>query len=359
MQEQFDIHDYLAHLGRRWRFIAIACGSAVVLTLAISLILPRQYTATATILIDPPSGTDPRIAAAVSPIYLESLKTYEQFASSDTLFLKAVDRFHLRDSASTPVDTLKRRVLKVQKPRDTKVLQISVTLGDPAKAHELAQFLAEQTVGLNQKLSRQSDQDILDEAQRQLNAARTRLQQAEKAAADESASEPLEGLQGDIDNLVELRVRLRRELLDAKVDLADYTAQGAQRDLAAVRARAGVLEQQLAALNDELARKEKELSRRRSRWDALNAELSNARTARQTAETHFNETRWGVGARSERLRIIDPGIVPQRPSFPNIPLNGVGAAFIGLVAAWLYVTIGFNLRKQVRPRPVRAYSVER
>ena len=48
-----------------------------------------QYTATARIVIDPPAGTDLRAAMAVSPIYLESLRTYEQFASSDSLFQKA------------------------------------------------------------------------------------------------------------------------------------------------------------------------------------------------------------------------------------------------------------------------------
>ena len=57
---------------------------------------PRQYTATARIVIEPPAGTDLRSAMAVSPIYLESLKTYEQFASGDSLFQKAIEQFDLR-----------------------------------------------------------------------------------------------------------------------------------------------------------------------------------------------------------------------------------------------------------------------
>ena len=36
-------------------------------------------------------GTDPRAAIAISQVYLESLKTYESFASSDTLFLQALE----------------------------------------------------------------------------------------------------------------------------------------------------------------------------------------------------------------------------------------------------------------------------
>ncbi len=73
---------------------------AVVLAAAVAvvacLVLPKQYTATATLVIEPPGG-DPRSATAVSSIYLESLKSYETFASSDSLFAKACEKFHLLD----------------------------------------------------------------------------------------------------------------------------------------------------------------------------------------------------------------------------------------------------------------------
>jgi len=75
---------------------------------------------------------------AVSPIYLESLKTYERFADSDSLFQKAVERFALEGQ---PIESLKRSVLKVDKLRDTRALQISVTLPDPKTAQAVAQFL--------------------------------------------------------------------------------------------------------------------------------------------------------------------------------------------------------------------------
>ena len=39
----------------------------------ISLLMPREYTATARVVIEPPAGTDSRAAITVSPVYLESL----------------------------------------------------------------------------------------------------------------------------------------------------------------------------------------------------------------------------------------------------------------------------------------------
>src|SRR2546426_4620774 len=83
MAQPFDAYEYLDFLLSRWRFVAAACAAAVVLTLAVSLSLPKKYTAISRIVIEPPAGSDPRATIAVSPIYLESLRTYEMFASSD------------------------------------------------------------------------------------------------------------------------------------------------------------------------------------------------------------------------------------------------------------------------------------
>src|SRR5215470_7114619 len=96
MMQSPEAFRYVGYVQSRWRFVVASALTAVVLAAAVSWLLPRQYTATARILIEPPAGADPRAALAVSPIYLESLKTYEQFASSDSLFQKAVARFQLQ-----------------------------------------------------------------------------------------------------------------------------------------------------------------------------------------------------------------------------------------------------------------------
>src|SRR6266568_489632 len=155
----------LDRLRARWRIIAVACAVAVSLALAVSLILPKEYTAVSRIVIDPPAGSDPRSSMAVSPIYLESLRSYELFASSDDLFLKAVQRFGLRGD-STPIDKLKKSVLKAEMPRNTKILEIHATLPDPKTAHALALYVAEETVKLNQAVSREGDRELSAEAEK-------------------------------------------------------------------------------------------------------------------------------------------------------------------------------------------------
>jgi uncharacterized protein involved in exopolysaccharide biosynthesis len=95
VSEAFQAFEILNFLRGRWRVIAAACGVAILLSLSVSLLLPKRYTATASIVIEPPGGSDARIATAVSPVYLESLRTYERFAASDTLFARAAERFHI------------------------------------------------------------------------------------------------------------------------------------------------------------------------------------------------------------------------------------------------------------------------
>ena len=195
MADFFDPIEYLAYLRRNAKFVILAIGTAVGLTAAISFLLPNQYTATATLVIEPPSGMDPRAATAVSAIYLESLKTYEQFAASDSLFEKARQRFHLEEGPGSPAtEALRRRVLRVTKLPDTKVLQIRATLRDPKEAQALVQFLAEETVALNRSVGNQGEREALTVVRKQVEEAGTKLVQAREQFKWWTGSRPHAGV---------------------------------------------------------------------------------------------------------------------------------------------------------------------
>ena len=57
-------------------------------------------------------------------------------------------------------------------------------------------------------------------------------------------------------------------------------------------------------------------------------------------------TRGESGFRGERLKVIDPGIVPERPSSPNLPLNVAVALLVGLVLPVLYFTLQMNYQER-------------
>jgi protein tyrosine kinase modulator len=368
-ESSFDPFEYVDYLRSRWKFLLTTSVIAVVLTTAISLIIPKRYTATATILIDAPAGNDPRAATAVSPVYLESLRTYERFADSDTLFVRAMQRFNLREeSGSATVDGLKRRVLKVRKLRDTKLLEVSVTLADPTKAQAVVQFIAEETVSLNSSLARRSDGELTDQARRQTELARDQLDATQKLLIQEAARFPLESAQSEMRGLIDLKAHLERELMQANADLADYGAQRkaqsqatpAQesdrlvRDVAGIGARVEVLRKELDAVTKRVAEKDMALAQSTTRLERLEGDRRSARVAYDTALARWNDAQSAVGNRGERLKIVDPGIVPQRPSFPNLPLNVFAALLIAFLGALLYASFGFISESRKRSTPTRA-----
>jgi capsule polysaccharide export protein KpsE/RkpR len=153
--------------------------------------------------------------------------------------------------------------------------------------------------------------------------------------------------------LVDLKERWQRELVEANADIADYKAQlkvqsqattdsdRLLRDLAGVSARAEVLRKELDSVGRSIHQKETEVAQRTARLDRLAADRQSARVVYDSALARWNEAQGSVGNRGERLKIIDPGIVPQRPSFPNLTLNILAAILISMGAALLYVSVSF------------------
>ena len=184
MPETFNAFEYLGYLKQRWSFIAKTVVAAMVLTAIACWWMTPTYTATATMVIEPPAGSDARASTAVSAVYLESLKSYEEFASSDTLFAKAAAKFQLLNGSA--VEAVKRRVLRVNKPQGTNVLEISIMLPDPKQAQAMAQYLAEETVTLTRSVARVGERDSRTEIEAQLTQAREEL---EKARTEQTSAE--------------------------------------------------------------------------------------------------------------------------------------------------------------------------
>lgn len=351
MAESVNTYRYVSYMASRWPFIAVTCAVAAALALGVSLAQPKQYTATCRIIIEPPAGTDVRNALAVSPIYLESLKTYEHFAASDSLFLRALDQFHLRRLfPARPVETLKSKILKVLMVRDTKIMEISVTLPDARTAHALALYLADETVKLSQTVGQEGDRGLAQGAERQERDARERLDKSESAWTRFITEQPVEVLQQNVQNGSELKASLQRQLLRAEVDSAGT---------------AEPLRKQLAQVEHDLAAQEELLARRTAERDRLEMERSAAADNYSAVEKQLSQVRSDLGYRGERLQIIDPGIVPERPSAPNIPLHVAAALLLGLIVPVIYLTLELSYRTQrvqvaaVAPVPLRPTGTRR
>jgi uncharacterized protein involved in exopolysaccharide biosynthesis len=362
MADLFDPIEYLGYLRRNWQFAAIAIGTAVGLTAAASWLLPNRYTATATLVIEPPSGMDPRGATAVSAIYLESLKAYEQFAASDSLFERARQKFHLEEGpGSVATETLRRRVLRVTKLPDTKVLQIQATLRDPRQAQALVQFVAEETVALNRSVENQSEREALTEVRKQVEEAGAKLVQAHDQFNVAAAGGAEAVLADEVRDLSDLKGRLNAQMVEAGTSLAELSARAGvqtnefaaadtrvnlQQEMAAARARSTALAGQIVTVDRDLTQKAAALAAARARTDRSADQLRAADAAFEAVSRRANELAGSSGLRTEQLRIIDPGIVPQQPSFPNLPLFTGAALLISAMLCLAWLSLRYGLEQQ-------------
>ena len=319
--------------------------------------MPRQYTATARVVIDLPAGNDLRSPIAVSPIYLESLKTYESFASSDSLFRKAIDKFGLREAAAGwAEESLKKRVLKVAIVHNTRILEISATLPDARKAQAVAQFVAESAVEMNRSLSATGDQDLIRSAEHQQEEVHKRLEATNASWTRLLAHEPIEELHTALENAAKLRAIIEEEVANAEVELADVNERekhapaaeqaSIRNEQTNVRARLDAMRKQLDAIGRQTVEQDRLLAERMGHRDALEAQLKADQAALTAAEGRLRDARGEAGRRGERLVIIDPGIVPERPSSPNVALNIAGALLLGLVLPLLYLSVEMSYREQ-------------
>jgi uncharacterized protein involved in exopolysaccharide biosynthesis len=355
--ESIDGFRYISYVASRWRWIALSCAIAVAIAFAVSLSMQREYTATARIVIEPPAGADIRAAATtVSPIYFESLKTYESFAAGDTLFQKAIAQAGLRTLlGARSIEGIKKRVLKVGIVHNTRVLEISATLPDPRKAQALAQFIAESTAALNRSLSSEGDRDLIQGLETEERQTRAKLETVDGSWARLIAAEPIDALQAAITNSSDLRSKLQEQELGAQVEIAG----AAEREKLApaselpqirseqseARTRAEAIRKQMESLDRQEAEREKLLAARTAHRDQLQTERKAREAALNAIESRLTQARGDAGYRGERLTIIDPGIVPERPSSPNVPLNIAAALLLGFTLPVLFFAVEINFQE--------------
>jgi succinoglycan biosynthesis transport protein ExoP len=361
VNSSFEPFEFVEYVRQRLAVAGIVIGCALIVALAVSFVLPKKYTATATIVIEPPGGIDPRVSTAVSPVYLESLKTYEQFASSDSLFARACAKFNLLSAPDAPsIEAFKKRVLEVKKPKETKLLTISVTLRDPKTAQALVQYLASETVRLSSEVGGDSDRHFAERGRALVEQKRAELVKAQAAATTVTAANLETSLEAEVQSLARVQSTLVAEIAETRALLAEYQGREAQlvkshdggrdidfvrEELAAQRAKTAALETSLASVTRDFAAKSGELAKARARRDAVLNQLRAAQNDFDLAVRRLSEIDAASGMRSEQLRIIDPGIVPERPSSPNLPLNCAAAVALGTMASLAYLGMKFGLEK--------------
>ena len=358
MRDDLSGAEFLRFVWHARRVPAIACLIAVVCAGIASLLLPKRYTATSTILIEPPAGNDPRAVTAVSTVYLESLATYERLVASDSLFKRALKESHLLDQyRGATIEELKEKILDVSKPVNTSLIEVSITLPNPAQAQRFAQTLAEDAVDLNSSLDLQSSEDLLHEPRLLLAEATARREKAEQVQMAFLQRTSVLTLDQEVNAATELRAEVNLDLARGKVSLASYegrrsaeTPEGSPADqstwtewqIAATSARIHDLQEQADSLTKFLDEQVPAVEKLKRQEEAIETELRAARADEESALERLKEIQSSAAIRRVRITVLDPGIVPEKPSFPNLPVNLIAAFLLALVISLGYLALRFS-----------------
>src|SRR5579884_3239752 len=284
----------LASVFARWRFHLAVIGAAALLAAGASELLPKRYTSTATVIIDPPATSDVRVSASLNPAYLDSLRTFENFFTSNTLFIEAADRFHL-DTAGKDIDALRRQVLKVKQQHETRILEISVTLPSAVTANQMLRFITDHSIAVSREHAIAADLDSMSNLTAERDRAREQLAAARAAWQQASRNDTPDSIQSAMESAITLESDIRSRESEADADVKEWQVRardgsGEDRVMAETQARAAT------ARRDEFARRREQvtaeitatrqlLAERSSRLTLAAAELDEARKAYESADT--------------------------------------------------------------------------
>ena len=352
MKEPLSATEFLRLLARRWRILLAAAVSAAVLSFLGAQLLPKKYTSEALLLIEAPGSSGSRSRLLVSPVYLDSLRTYALLASSDELFEKAVNSLGLRDAGGgRSLAEMKESAVRVEIPRNSRILAIRATLRDPQKAQALAKFLAEATVQQNREIQQAGDELRTSLADSARQGAERRMDQVDEQLQELAAKVPAAGLEAEIEALVWNREIAREELKFLQRREGEPVAPGSDPTAggSAPRPRIVELRAQIERLDAEIRGKQILLSRATAKQDALESRRKAARKVLQQADARLLQEQALEAARSERLRIIQPGVLPEKPSHPRIALYVLAATALALLFAVFAVTLQIHFSRDGAP----------
>jgi uncharacterized protein involved in exopolysaccharide biosynthesis len=216
-------------------------------------------------------------------------------------------------------------------------------------------------VAMNRSLDAASIRESINEGQLVFESTLTRQKNAIKARDEQLIKEPIAGLEAELAGAIEARSRADRDLLEVGEQLADTEARlkvGGSSDgtiddpqrlrdsAVAYRAELEVLRSQREALSRVIEKNSTLLERRKHQRDILDHELQTAQSQYEAAYTRNNDIVATAAFRGERIEILDPGVIPERPSSPKIGLN-LAVAFLGSLAASLvYLLLSFSRPQQ-------------
>lgn len=174
-------------LARRWRVMGVAFVLTVASGAALTSMVPKTYQSSAKLLVvrpeqrvgglKLPNDALPELTGASHPLY-----TQVELMRATPLLKEVVERLDLRDDSGAPLspESLGSRIL-VTPIQGTDLIEVRCTWGEALRAQQVVETLCEVYLRYNQQYRREGVDEGLRYVDEQLEAARGRLSETERA----------------------------------------------------------------------------------------------------------------------------------------------------------------------------------
>ena len=203
VEDEINLRDYIKVILKRKKLILTVFLVAVITTTVVSLLLPRVYEATTSIMIMPS-----RLPTALSPTQISldvldaereramvpgrqviprpaiAIPTHKVLLKSNTVLERIIDRLKLTDQAGKSLTPDDLKGLNVKEVKGTNILRLEVERSNPRIAKEIANAWAEKYLKYSHELISEEVGGIGDFVVSQFEIVRENLIQAEEAVKD-------------------------------------------------------------------------------------------------------------------------------------------------------------------------------
>jgi chain length determinant protein EpsF len=410
-----NISHFLRILKARSKIILITFFITVATTVAISLIMPKSYTATTSLVLNY-KGVDPVTGNAMAPQLMPGyIATQTDIITSRNVAIKVVKALKLtenpevqqsfKDSNTTGdinewlADLLLEK-LDVKPSLESSVIDLNYTASDPEFAAAIANAFASAYQQTNIQLKTEPSQKAAAFLDTQAKTLRANLEAAQAKLASFQQEKGITNATGNLDvetgRLNDLSSQLviaqsqsdvtanpvvqnlKNDITNAKSKLSDLSqsvganhpqylaAQATIRKLEAQLAdetnktsgsadgAARLYRQRVGEIASAVAAQKKrvlELNRYRTELTLLQQDVDNAQRALDATNLRLTQTRLEGNANQTDIAILNPATPPQKPTSPKLLVNILLSIFLGGMLG-----IGFGLIAEMNDRRVRSSS---
>jgi len=354
---EISLLDLLIVLAERKRLIFQVTAVFAILAIVISLVLPKRYTATVTLL--PPQQNSSVGAALASQMGNLSgiaalaggslgLKNpndmFVGMLKSRTVEDALVNKYRLMDEYHKKYASDARKKFEnlatVDGSGKDGLIHISVEDPDPRRAAELANGYVDQFRGLSEHLAITEASQRRLFFERELEQAKNSLAKAEEALKQTQQSTGLIELSGQSKALIESAASLRAQITAREVQIqgmqtyaTEENAQliQAQRELESLRAQLAKLDGSEADPSDELIVSKGRVSEAGMEYVRKLRDVKYNETIFEILARQFEIAKLDEAKQGALVQVVDPAIIPDKRSFPRRTLIVIGATVLGFL----------------------------